>query len=218
MPRDQLPATPPIAASETRADRRAHLHSTPYPIEVTIWAASVGVRNHGNGSWPKRQNGSTLGGFVDPCPSRQPPERAVTSNLGDTIPVTTGARTSTTATITSTYVTCSTVGRTAYVQDGRMLPSVGLTSMRPARQVFVSQPSLLIEPSGGFPRARDSLGTLRSEFENGRTKSPAVMFRLRSIEFQLSMGLVIGPYIRCLLVNAIKAVVPRVTRLSSNEP
>ena len=41
--------------------------------------------------------------------------------------------------------------------------------MRPARQVFVSQPSQLIEPSGSFPRARDSLGALRPEFENGRT-------------------------------------------------
>ena len=50
-----------------------------------------------------------------------------------------------------------------------MLPSVGLTSMHPARQVFVSQPSQLVEPSGGFPRARDSLGTLCPEFENGRT-------------------------------------------------
>ena len=104
---------------------------------------------------------------MDPCPSRQPPESAATSNLGDTIPVTTGARTSTTATITSTYVTCSTVGGSAYVQDGRMPPSVGLASMRPVRQVFVSQPLQLVEPPGVFPRARDSLGTLRPEMGTG---------------------------------------------------
>jgi len=61
------------------------------------------------------------------------------------------------------------VGGSAYVQDGRMPPSVGLTSMRPVRQVFVSQPSQSVEPSGGFPRARDSLGTLRPEIGNGRT-------------------------------------------------
>ena len=33
----------------------------------------------------------------------------------------------------------------------------------------MSQPLQLIEPSGSFPRARDSLGALRPEFENGRT-------------------------------------------------
>ena len=103
-------ATPPIAASETRADRRAHLHSTPYPIEVMESGplpsvSGTMVTEVGQGG----RTGSTLGGFVDPCPSRQPPpESAVTSNLGEAIPVTTGARTSTTATITSTYVTCST--------------------------------------------------------------------------------------------------------------
>jgi len=167
-PRYQLPATPPTAASETRADRRAH--STPYPLEVVesrplpslSGAMVTEVGQVG-------RTGNTSGGFVDPCPPRQLAERPVTSNLGETIPVTTGARTSTTATITSTYVTCSTVGGSAYVQDGRMPPSVVLTSMRPARQVFVSQPSQSIEPSGGFPRARDSLGTLRPEFKNGRT-------------------------------------------------
>ena len=156
-PRDRLPATPPIAASETRADRRTHLHSTPYPIEVTgsgplPSVSGTMVTEVGQGG----RTGSVSGGFVDPCPPRQLTERAVTSNLGGTIPVTTDARTSTTATITSTYVTCSTVGGSAYVQDGHMPPSVGLTSMRPARQVFVSHPSQLVEPSGVFPR----LGTV----------------------------------------------------------
>jgi len=41
--------------------------------------------------------------------------------------------------------------------------------MCPAQQVFVSQPSQSVEPSGSFPRARDSLGTLRPEFGNTRT-------------------------------------------------
>jgi len=40
-----------------------------------------------------------------------------------------------------------------------------LTSVRPARQVSVSQ-SQLLEPSGSLPRARDSLGTLHPEFGN----------------------------------------------------
>ena len=136
-PRDQLPATPPTAASETRADRRVHLHSTPYPIEVTDSGPLPSV----SGTMVTEvdqagRTGSASGGFMDPCPPRQPTERAVMSNLGGMIPVTTGAQTSTTATITSTYVTCSTVGGSAYVQDGRMPPSVRLTSMRPARQVL----------------------------------------------------------------------------------
>jgi len=103
---------------------------------------------------------------VDPCSLRQSVERAVTSNWGEVIPTTMGARTSTTATITSTYVTCSTVGGPACVQYGRTPPSVGLTSVRPARQVFVSQ-SQFVELSGSFPR--DSLGTLRPEFGNLET-------------------------------------------------
>jgi len=142
VPRDQLPATPPTAASETRADRCAHLHSTPYPIEVmysgllpSVSGTMVTEVDQGG------RTGSVSLGSVDPCPPRQPAERAVTSNLVGMVPVTTGVRTSTTATITSTYVTCSTVSGSAYVQDGRMPPSVGLTSMRPARQVYVSQPS-----------------------------------------------------------------------------
>jgi len=81
------------------------------------------------------------------------------------VPASATGRASGNATITSTYVTCSTVGGLAYVQNGRMPPSVGLTSVRPARQVFVSQ-SQLVEPSGSLPRARDSLGTLRPEFGN----------------------------------------------------
>ena len=103
---------------------------------------------------------------MDPCSSRQLVERAVTSNWGNVIPTMTGARTSTTTTLTSTYVTCSTVGGPAYVPHGHGLPSTGLTSVRPVRQVFVSQS---VEPTGSFPRARDSLGTLRPEFGNLET-------------------------------------------------
>jgi len=169
-PREQPPATPPTAASEVRADRSVPIHSTPYPIEVTysgphpLVSGTMATEVDQGG-----RTGSASGGFVDPCPPRQPAERAMTSNLGGMVPTTTGARTSTTATITSTYVTCSTVGGSGYVQHGRMPPSVGLTSMRPVRQVFVSQPSQSVEPSGSFPTARDSLGTLRPEFGNART-------------------------------------------------
>jgi len=91
-PRDQLPATLPTAASETRADRRVHLHSTPYPIEVTdsgplLSVSGTMVTEVDQGG----RTGSASGGFVDPCPPRQPTERAVTSNLGGMIPVTMGA-------------------------------------------------------------------------------------------------------------------------------
>jgi len=163
-PRGEPTATPPSAASEVRADRRMPVHSTLYPIEVAYSGRHPSV----SGAMVTDQNsrtGSASGGFADPCSPRQPVERAVTSNLRGMVPTTTGARTSTTATITSTYVTCSTVGGSAYVQNGRMPPSVGLTSVHPARQVFVSQ-SQLVEPSGSFPRARDSLGTLHPELGN----------------------------------------------------
>jgi len=82
-PRDQPPATPPTAASETRADRRVPLHSTPYPIEVaysgplpSVSGTMVTEVDQGG------RTGSASGGFVDPCPPRQPAERTVASNLG----------------------------------------------------------------------------------------------------------------------------------------
>jgi len=152
-------------AFEARADRREAGHSTLNPVEVTYYgphpsASAAMFMDHSS------RPGSELGGFMDPCSSRQLVERAVTSNWGNVIPTMTGARTSTTTTLTSTYVTCSTVGGPVYVQYARGPPSTGLTSVRPARQVFVSQS---VEPSGSFPRARVGLGTLRPEVGNLET-------------------------------------------------
>ena len=112
------------------------------------------------------------------------------------MPASATGRASGNATITSTYVTCSTVGGLAYVQEGRMPPSVGLTSMRRAQQVFVSQPSQSVEPSGSFPRARDSMGTLHLGFESLGTNWGDTVARSNvPPEFkghQSSVGLVIG--------------------------
>jgi len=192
--RGEPAVTPPSVASEAIADCRATVHSTLYPVEVAYYglhpsASGAMATDHGD------RTGSESGGFVDPCSPRQSVERVVTSNLVGVIPTTTGARTSTTTTITSTYVTCSTVGGSAYVQNGRMPPSVGLTSVRPAQQVFVSQLQF-VELLGSFPRARDSLGTLFPEFENLGTnwviRSPIVTFRPSSTDHKLPVGLVIG--------------------------
>jgi len=90
------------------------------------------------------------------------------------------------------------VGGSAYVQNGRTPPSVGLTSVRPARQVFVSQPQF-VEPSGSFPRVRDSLGTLRPEFGNLGTnwsdsvaRDSVLAFHPSSTGHKLLVGLIIG--------------------------
>jgi len=103
-PRGDPAVTPLSVAFEARADRHAAEHSTPYPVEVVYYGphpSASGAMFMGHSS----RTGSELGGFVDPCLSRQLVERAVTSNWGEVIPTTTGTRTSTTATITSTYVT-----------------------------------------------------------------------------------------------------------------
>jgi len=92
MPRGAPTATLPSAASEVRADRRAPIHSTPYPIEVmysgphpSAYGAMVTETDQGS------RTGSASGGFADPCSPRQPVERAVTSNLGGMVPTTMGA-------------------------------------------------------------------------------------------------------------------------------
>jgi len=110
--------------------------------------------------------GSELGGFVDPCLSRQPVERAVTSNWGGLTPTTTGAQTSTTATLTSTSVASSAVGGTVHALYARSPPHVGLTSVGPTRQAFVSQS---VELPGSFPRAWPGPGIRRAEFGNFET-------------------------------------------------
>ena len=149
-PRGDPAATPPSAATEASAAWRGKTHSTPYP---TSEAAYYGPYPSASGAVAAGQSsamGSDLGCFVGPSSSRPGVERVVVSNWGEVTPTTMGARTNRTATLTSMYVTCSTVGgsvQAAYIGGP---PLMGLTSVRPARQVFMPQP---IELSGSFPRA-----------------------------------------------------------------
>ena len=96
------------------------------------------------------KRGRQLGGFVDLRLSQQPFERAVTSIWGGSMPTTMGAQTSTTSTLTSTLVASSAVGGPAHALYARGPPQAGLTSVRPARQAFVSQS---VELQGNITRA-----------------------------------------------------------------
>jgi len=87
---------------------------------------------------------------VDPCLPRQHFKRAVTSIWGGSTPTTMGAQTSTTSTFTSTSVASSTVGGPVHALYARGPLHAGLTSVRPARQVFIPQP---VETRGSTPRA-----------------------------------------------------------------
>jgi len=152
-PWGDLVATPPSAAAEASAAWHGTTHSTPYPTEVAYYGPhplASGAAYAGQIS----AMGSELGCFVGPSLSRPGVERVVISNWGEVTPTTTGAQTNTTATLTSTYVTCSTIGgpvQAAYVGGP---PLTGLTSVHPARQVFMPQH---IEPSGSFPRVLTGL-------------------------------------------------------------
>jgi len=162
-PRSDLVATLPSAAAEASAAWRGTTHSTPYPTEV----AYHGPHPSASGAVYAGQSnamGSELGCFMGPSSSRPGVERVVVTNWGEFTPTTTGARTNTTATPISTYVTCSTVGgpvQAAYIGGP---PPMGLTSVRPARQVFMPQP---IEPSGSFPGVlAGPVGILRPPVRN----------------------------------------------------
>jgi len=149
-PRGNPAATPPSAAAEASTGWHRQTHSMPYP---TTEAAYYGPHPSASGAAVAGQSsamGSGLGCFVGPSSSQLEGERAAVSNWGEFTPTTTGARTNTTATLTSTYVTCSTVGGRVQVAYIRGPPPTALTSVRPARQVFMPQP---IEPSGSFPMA-----------------------------------------------------------------
>jgi len=126
--------------------------------------------------------------------------------------MTTGAHTNTTSTLTSTCVTCSTVGGPVQAAYIRGPPPTGLTSVRPARQVFMPQP---IEQSGRFPGALAGpvgilcppVGTvertwgdastrcnLRTEFDKPQVASrPEDRAVNPSVERYLSNGLVSNP-------------------------
>jgi len=86
---------------------------------------------------------------VDQCLSRQPVERVGTSIWGGSTPTTTGAQTSTTSTLTSMSVASSAVGGPAHALYARGPSQAGLTSVRPVRQAFVSQPVKLREVPPG---------------------------------------------------------------------
>jgi len=162
-PRGDPVATPPGAAAEASAAWRRTIHSTPYPTEVVYYGphpSASGAVYAGQSS----AMGSEVGCFVGPSSSRLPVERAITPNWGEVTPMTMGARTNTTTTLTSTYVTCSTVGGPVQAPYIRGPPPTGLTSVRRAHQVFVSQ---RIEPSGSFPRAlAGPVGILRPPVGN----------------------------------------------------
>jgi len=167
MPRGDPAATPPSAAAEASAAWRGQTHSTLYPTTDAYYgphppasrAAVVGQSS---------AMGSGLGCFVDPSSLQPEIARVAVTTWGNFTPTTTGARTNTTATLTSTYVTCSTVGGPVQAAYLRGPPPTGLTSVRPARQVFTPQP---IEPSGRFPggagwSSGDPLPTRRNRREN----------------------------------------------------
>jgi len=132
MPRDDHAATLPSAAAEANGVWRGTAHFTPYPAEVMHY----GPHDAASGAAVVDQSaivGSELGCFVGPSSSRPGVESVVTSNWGETTPTTMGTQTNTTATLTSTYVTCSTVGgpvQSAYLGGP---PPVGLMAIRPAR-------------------------------------------------------------------------------------
>jgi len=63
-------------------------------------------------------------------------------------------------------VASSAVGGPAHALYARGLPPVGLTSVRPARQVFLPQP---VDPRGSTPRAWPGPGTRRAELGNLET-------------------------------------------------
>jgi len=112
------------------------------------------------------ERGRKLGGLVDLCLSRQPFEQAATSIWGDSMPTTTDAQTSTTSTLTSMSVASSAIGGLAHALYACSQPQVGLTSVRPARQAFISQP---VELRGSTPRAWPGPGTRRAELGNLET-------------------------------------------------
>jgi len=128
----------PSVALEAVASR----HVTEQPAMDPIGVTHFGLHPLASGAMFMDQSGerrSELGGFVDPCFPWQSFERAVTSNWGGSPPTTTGAHTSTTTALTSTSVACSAVGGPAHALYARGPLHAGLTSVRPARQAFVSQ-------------------------------------------------------------------------------
>jgi len=149
VPQSDPAATPPSAAAEASAVWRVQTHSTPYltTTEVTYYgphpllSGAVGVVQSSTTE-------SRLGCFVDPSSAQLAGGSATAPSWGEFTPTTTGARTNTTSTLTSTHVTCSTMGGPVHGAHVRGPTLTGLTSVRPAHQVFMPTS---IEPSGRFP-------------------------------------------------------------------
>jgi len=154
--------TPPSAAAEaSTAWREQTTHSTPYPTTDAYYGPHRSVSG-AEAAGQSSVMGSDLGCFVGQSSARSEVERAVASAWGAYTPMTTGAHTSTTSTLTSTCVTWSTVGGPVHAAYIRSPPPTGLTSVRPARQVYMPQS---IEQSGGSsgdpsPTSRNRRGIL----------------------------------------------------------
>jgi len=175
-PRGDPASMPPSAAAEASAAWRGQTHLMLYP---TTEAAYYGPHPSASGAVVVDQSsamGSGSGCFVGPSSSQPEVARVAVSTWGDFTPTTTGARTNTTATLTSMYMTCSTVGGPVQAVYIRGPPPTGLTSVRPARQVFMPQP---IEPSGRFPGVlagpvgilRPPVGTVERTWGDASTRS-----------------------------------------------
>jgi len=108
-PRGDPAATPPSTAAEASAAWRGQTHSTPYPTTDAYYGPHPSVFGAAVVDQSSAM-GSDLGCFVGPSSSRPGVERVVVSSWGTFTPTTTGAHTNTTSTLTSTCVTCSTVG------------------------------------------------------------------------------------------------------------
>jgi len=155
----------PSVALEAVASRHGAEQSVMDPVGVMYF----GLHPSASGAMFMDQSSerrSELGGFADPCLPRQSFERAVKSNWGGPTPTTTGAQTSTTTTLTSTSVASSALDGPAHALYAHGPPQAGLTSVRPMRQVIVSQS---VELPGSFPRAWPGPGTHCAEFGNFKT-------------------------------------------------
>jgi len=109
-PRGDPAATLPSAVAEASAAWRGQTtHSTPYPTTDVYYGPHPLVSGDAVVDQSSTM-GSDLGCFVGPSSVRPGVERAAVSAWGTFTPTTTGAHTNTTSTLTSTCVTCSTVG------------------------------------------------------------------------------------------------------------
>jgi len=157
-------ASQPSVTVEAAASR----HGTEQSAVVSSGVTHFGPHSLASGGMFMDQGGDRgreLGGLIDPCLSQQHFERAVTSLWGESTPMTTvlTAQTSMTSTYTSTSVASSAVGGPAHALYARGPPPVGLTSVHPARQVFLLQP---VDPRGSTPRAWPGPSARRAELGN----------------------------------------------------